>query len=121
MDTSTFHALATRMRDEADVFEGRGFSHGAEMARSYAADLEEAIRNFELEELSLEAAASESGFRYDTLQRKVSSGEIPNAGTRGSPRVRRCDLPYKGGRGGPKLVTGQGPDLAEEILARRMS
>ena len=79
-----------------------------------AKDLEERLREWELESLSLDDGARESGFSYSTLQHRVASGEIPNAGSKGRPRVRRCDLPYRGGRVRPK---GE-PDLADESFLR---
>jgi hypothetical protein len=43
-----------------------------------------------------------------------------NTGTAGTPRIRRCDLPYKPRRSGPRLANGQ-PDLADEILASKLA
>ena len=54
--------------------------------------VEAALREYRLATLTLTEAASETGLKYDTIQGKVASGEIPNAGRPGSPRVRRCDL-----------------------------
>jgi hypothetical protein len=73
--------------------------------------LERGVREWELEALTLEEAVKESGYTYSALQKKVG-GEIENVGSKGSPRIRRQDLPMKGGRGGE-------PDLAGAILANR--
>ena len=48
---------------------------------------------------------------------------IPRAiyiGTTGTPRIRRCDLPYKPRRSGLQLTSGQ-PDLADEILMSKLA
>ncbi len=84
--------LVESWREEAALFRRRGLNQAADVAESYAADLEAAVREYGLAMLTLTEAAAESGLKYDTIQGKVASGEIPNAGRRGSPRVRRCDL-----------------------------
>ncbi len=84
--------LAESWREEAALFRRRGLHQAADLTESHAADLEAAVREYRLATLTLTAAATESGLKYDTIQGKVASGEIPNAGRRGSPRVRRCDL-----------------------------
>lgn len=115
MDTSLLQALVAEWRKEADLFRRRGLEEGACVAEGYAADLETRLREWWLEELSLEQAAQESGMAYDTLQRKLSRGDLPNAGRRGAPRILRSDL-----HGSPSPSRGSGTiDLAGEILQRR--
>jgi hypothetical protein len=72
-------------------------------------------RQFDL--LTLEEASAYSGLARGTIGNKVRAGEIPNAGDKNRPRVRRCDLPARppGPNGRPHL------DLADTILARRTS
>ena len=84
--------LVESWREEAALFRRRGLNQAADVAESYAADLEAAVREYRLATLTLTEAAAETGLKYDTIQRKVASREIPNAGSPGSPRVRRCDL-----------------------------
>ena len=79
------------------------------------AELEAAFAEWELEELTLQDAASESGYSYSQLQRLVADGQIPNAGKSGAPRVRRVDVPRKPARG----TRPGAADFADEILARR--
>ena len=101
------------------MLERRGLEREAWMVRSFATDLEQRLREWELEELTLEQAATELGLKYDTVQRRVACGELPNAGRKGAPRVLRCDL-YGGGSSAPHLVTESGePDIASEVLASR--
>lgn len=79
-------------RAEADGLRRRGLSEAAAIIESLADDLERWLYEHRMAALTLTDAAEETGLAYDTLQRKVSSGEIPNVGRRGSPRVRRADL-----------------------------
>lgn len=88
---ATIRHLSAAWRDEAATLRRRGAEGQADTLESAAEDLEDRLREWSLELLSLEDAAQEIGCKYDTLQRKVGS-EIPNAGRKGSPRVRRCDL-----------------------------
>jgi hypothetical protein len=106
--------LVARWRAEADRLEKLG-QQGAGLAREYADELEQAARQWELEALTLEAAAAESGYSYSHLQRLISGGIVDNVGRRGAPRVRRCDIPRKP-RAGPRP---RAVDLADELLARR--
>jgi hypothetical protein len=39
------------------------------------------------------------GYSYSHLQALVAEDKIPNIGTKGAPRIRRCDVPMKPGRG----------------------
>jgi hypothetical protein len=45
--------------------------------------------------LTLAQASAESGYRVDSLRHKLADGTLPNAGRKGSPRIRRADLPRK--------------------------
>jgi hypothetical protein len=49
----------------------------------------------------------------------VSNGELTNVGEKGSPRVRRRDLPKKPTRQQPELEE-DGPDLAGEVLLAKI-
>ncbi len=119
MNLDPFRALAAGWREEAAQFARRGYGREARAAESYAAQLEERLREWELQELTLEQAATELGLKYDTVQRRVACGELPNAGCKGTPRVRRCDL-YGGASSTPRLVTESGePDIAAEVLLAR--
>ena len=84
--------LSAQWRDEAALYRRRGLHQAADLTESYAADLEACVREYKLATLTLTEAAAETGLKYDTIQGKVASGEIPNAGRPGSPRVRRRDL-----------------------------
>jgi hypothetical protein len=119
LNLAQLRELADEWREEAARLARRGYDREAHAAESYASELEGRLLEWELQELTLEQAASELGLRYDTLQRRVASGELPNAGRNGAPRVRRCDL-YGDCSSKPQFVTVNGePDIASEVLASR--
>ena len=72
-----------------------GDDRGATILRQCATELDAAAREHENELLTIAQAAPESGYSRDHLRALVASGEIPNAGRKGSPRIRRGDLPRK--------------------------
>lgn len=119
MNLVRLHSLAASWRSEAELFRRRGLGECARLMESVAQDLEDGLQEWELEALSLEVAAEESGYSYSSLQQKVARGDLPNAGGKGSPRIRRCDLPQKGGRLQPQLEASN-LDLADQILAARI-
>jgi len=68
---------------------------GAKVIDEFLADLE-LVETSESEELvSLQRAASLSGYSAEHLARLVRIGRIPNAGRRNKPLIRRVDLPRK--------------------------
>lgn len=112
--------LAAEWRDEARRLRERHGAHGRALTMEACADdLEEWCQVHQTEPLTLEEAEAESGYAYSTLQQKVASGEIPNIGEPGRPRVCRKDLPRKA-LGSNSDVEGGEPDLAAEILAGRL-
>ena len=116
MNIDRLRALAEGWRAEAEVLRKRGATAQAETLESCVADHEQAVQEWQNEELTLHQAAEESGFSYSRLQQMKSI----NIGTAGTPRIRRCDLPYKPRRSGLQLANGQ-PDLADEILASKLA
>lgn len=57
-----------------------------------------ALEHAEAEDvLTLQQASDLGGYSVDHLQRCVAKGSIPNAGRRGSPRIRRQDVPRRPG------------------------
>ena len=108
--------LAEQWRAEAEMIRRRGQEALAAMADSYADELEAALREHDLEALTLREAAEESGYSYSALQKMVTKGELQNVGDRHRPRVRRGDLPRKVRRPEPHFHE---PDLAGMILVSR--
>ncbi len=108
--------LAARWRASANALR----RYAPEVANAWddaAKELEEHDRERELEALTLTEASAESGYSEGHLGRLVSNYTLPNAGTKGAPRIRRCDLPRKPG-GSRGQVRGE-PDLAGEVLRAR--
>ena len=93
----TLHELATRWTDEAASLAKWGDDRGSALLRQCATELDLAAREHDAEELTIPAAAEASGYSRDHLRALVASGEIPNSGRKGSPRIRRSGLPIKPG------------------------
>ena len=90
--------LARKWREEALPLEERYIDpRVAELFRLHARELEEAVQDAEEEVLTIGEAAGTSGNSVDHIRHLVAEGKIPNIGVRGSPRVRRGDLPLKSG------------------------
>lgn len=97
----TLSALASRWTDEASALEKWGDSRGALILSRCATELDLASRAHASEALTISQAAAESGYSCDHLRALVSTGEVANAGRKGSPRIRRRDLPMKPGHVAP--------------------
>ena len=72
------------------------------VARAYEAcaeELEESWREWELEALTLEEAAEQSGYSRSHLKRLLREQAIPNSGNAGEKRILRSHLPKKPGQG----------------------
>ena len=86
--------LSRRWRSRAEELEPYSPS-AAQAFRQAAVELEESLRSSAEEELTLSEAASASGYAPRTLREKLGNGEIANAGRKGSPRIKRADLPVR--------------------------
>jgi hypothetical protein len=86
--------LITRWLNRADELDPYAPA-AAEAYRRAADELRDAVRDHEMEALTVDEAAEESGFSAGHLRRLVQRGKLPNAGAKGSPRIRRRDLPRK--------------------------
>lgn len=87
--------LAESWRTDAETLSRHGADSLARICRTHADELEAALRGAAEETLDLGAAARESGYSRDRLRHMIAAGELPNAGRKGAPRVRRADLPRK--------------------------
>lgn len=109
-------ALAEELREEAELYARDGARLEAEkVLRRVADQMEEAWREYQLEELTLSAAAEESEYSYDRLSELLRENPDLNVGRKGAPLIRRCDLPRKPGVGVSVIATGDG-DFADELL-----
>ena len=59
------------------------------------AQFERALEDHADEKLTLAQASARSGYSQDHLARLIREGRLPNAGRRGSPRIRAGDLPVR--------------------------
>lgn len=90
------YQLASIWRDEAATHRTRYKDEArAAMLELAARELEARLRDYDEENLSLSEAADVSGYSYDHIGRLVRTGQIPNAGCKNAPRIRRKDLPRK--------------------------
>lgn len=105
--------LVARWREEAALYRDRGLDQIANLVESLAKELERFDRERQLEALTLEEAASESGYSYSALEKMVRDGRVPNAGSRGRPRIQRQDLPRKPVR---RTAVSDVSNLADAIL-----
>lgn len=104
MNIAPLEQLAEEWREDADLFRKRGAEGRAQMAKSYAEELEECLQEWKTEALHLKEAAEESGYSAEHLGRLVRNGTIPNSGEPGSPLIQRIHLPRK-----PGMPEGGGP------------
>jgi hypothetical protein len=89
--------LAAAWRDRAGDL--RPYAPAAAVAWERAADeLDEALREAADESLTIGEAAAESGYSERRLRELIAAGQIPQAGRRHAPRIRRGDLPRRPGR-----------------------
>jgi len=107
--------LVARWRAEAEVLRRRGAESLAALLAGCADELAEWAKAHELEALTLEQAAVESGYSYSALQHMVAERRIKNAGTQHRPRIRRNDLPRKV----QTCANPPGPQLADRVLRAR--
>lgn len=96
------------------------YNAGAAAAfRDAARRLEALARERREERLSLTEAAAASGYSVDHLRHMVAEGRIPNAGAKGTPRIRRGELPRRVRKA---EATGYDPTKdALSIVGRRSS
>jgi len=104
--------LTTKWRTGAAMLRTLGSDAPAVLLEKCAADVEAAIREHALEALTLDDAVAETGYSYSAIQKMVAAGTLANVGAKGSPRVRRGDLPRKARR--------QTVGIAERILNSRL-
>lgn len=94
-ETIPLSTLSTALRKEA-VRARRYNRRCAELLQKVAEAVDRSL-SAELDEiLSIQTAANEWGWSYEGLRRKVAAEPELNAGTEGSPAIRRRDLPKVG-------------------------
>lgn len=115
----TLRNLVVEYREIADELEALAASvEGASLYRTVAAEIEAAQDRYWNAELTLAEAAEESGYSRDYLGTLVRKGEIPNAGRKQAPRVKRSDLPRKPGLSATGCKVTSGPVRSRTEMAR---
>lgn len=112
----SFFQLADAWREEAERLRQRyGARRLAHLSEVHARELEQLAKAGLDEELTLAEAADLSGYSKSHLRHLVSEGEIPNAGRKGRPRIRRADLPRKDRRAGHREKSRDAADDWERL------
>lgn len=106
--------LIEELTRDLNVFRSYGAEEHASMLRSVLDKVRDVAEAYDNEMLTLEDAAEESGYSYSSIHSKVRSGKIPNAGVKGSPRIRRKHLPQKAPKAQP-VRSHDGPELANLV------
>lgn len=112
------YPLARLWRSKAEDLRRYGAEHAVATLEACADDLEEWCREWDLEALTLEEAARESGYSHDHLSRLLRNGTLPNAGESGSPRIHRRNLPRKPGHTAGREIRLSNPLPSRTQMAR---
>lgn len=107
------HPLAEVWRARAANLAAWALADAARVWQLAADELDQHERECALQTLTLAEAAEASGYSQSHLGRMVAEGKIENAGERGSPRVRRGDLPRRAPA--RRAVHGE-PDLVGKVF-----
>ena len=101
--------LLALWQQRADYLHQFGDPNSARLWRTAAVELERALEAFGAETLTLTEAAQATGYSPDYIRQQIAAGDLPNAGRKNAPRVRRADLKVKphGGRGRPPRRAAQ--------------
>ena len=94
----TLRDLPSRWRERAHELEPYA-PPAAKAFADAAAELEQALREADLEPLTLAEAAAECGYSRSHLRRLIRQGRLPHTIADGEIRVLRCNLPRKPGHG----------------------
>lgn len=118
--TPTLSELATEWRRRAELLRQYGDPNTERLWRLAAEELERSAAVERELPLTLREAAARTGYTTDHLAELIRRGVLPNAGRKGSPRLRACDLP-PGKRAVPERVAASAvPSSADAFeLGRR--
>lgn len=107
--------LLTKWERESDTMRRRGIMvPGATLCDEILRDIEAAFEAEAESLLTLEEGSAQSGYSVDHLGKLLREGKLPNAGRKGSPRIRARDLPRKPGK-----LERQGPGLYDPATDAR--
>ncbi len=91
--------LSSRWRIRAKLFRDHADESVARAYEKCAGELDEAWREWEVEALTLQEAADQSGYTCSHLRRLIREQVIPDSGDDGQTRIQRNHLPKKPGQG----------------------
>jgi len=96
-------------QQRAEYLHQYGDPNSARLWHTARIELERALEAFGAEALTLADAAKVSGYSPDYIRQQIAAGDLPNAGRKNAPRIRRADLKAKphGGRGRPPRRAAQ--------------
>lgn len=89
-------------------------ANGTSLLTEVLADFKTVMASEREAVLSLPDAASRSGYSVEHLGRLIRDGRLPNAGRKGSPRIRAADLPRK-----PRALVPNGPQAYDPTADAR--
>ena len=90
--------LVDSWRADATRLRAWGCDDQAQVLERCASELEDHLATVADVALTLEAAATETGYSVAHLRRLIARGVLADVGRNGETAVRRRDLPYKPGR-----------------------
>jgi hypothetical protein len=92
MDLTALFDLVTEYREDALRLRPLGAPGAAAALEEAAERLEARLADWLDAPLTPQQAAAETGLKRETVAKRIASGELPNAGRKYRPRVRRRDL-----------------------------
>lgn len=92
---SAVAALPDRWRAKAQDFAAFGANAQATTCTLLADELEAALQVQDVATVTLAEASRIGGYSTEHLARLVRSGQLPNAGRKGAPRLHRRDVPTR--------------------------
>jgi hypothetical protein len=95
LKSTTPAALIVQWRELAEMLKAEGCLDVAAARERCATELETCLHKHDSQALSVENAASESGYNADYLRRLLRDKPALNAGRTGKPLILRRDLPRK--------------------------
>ena len=95
MNDSLERAISDVRSKAVELRESFGDEARARAIEWAATQFQRALEDCGDERLTLAQASARSGYSQDHLARLIREGRLPNAGRRGSPRIRAGDLPVR--------------------------
>ncbi len=111
--------LAAAWRRRAELLAQYGDPNSARLWRLAADELDAMVASEREVPLTLHEAAKRTGYTVDHLAERIRRGELPNAGRKGAPRLRVCDLPAPKRSAAPRAPSSSPATVDVLELGRR--